>query len=159
MHPLKSNLHPRLKNAPPKMDLHPLTSKGGAFVSKLGFVFKKWTCNSKSIFFIHCESNGISSRGGEASSDAAGFCRIDGRQVSAPTKTPAGEKIRNESLPKCRWHLSPYVKITSPCCLGNRATLVLGDHSVIVITCDKVKVEPSSDRVMSVPPIWDGCWS
>ena len=31
---------PYPKNAPPKMTLHPLSSKGGAFVLKLGLVFK-----------------------------------------------------------------------------------------------------------------------
>ena len=31
---------PQCENAPPKMTLHPLTSKGGAFVLKLGLVFK-----------------------------------------------------------------------------------------------------------------------
>jgi hypothetical protein len=32
---------PFLKNAPPKMILHPLDSKGGAFVLKLWSVFRK----------------------------------------------------------------------------------------------------------------------
>ena len=32
---------PYPKNAPPKMTLHPLTSKEGAFVLKLGLVFKE----------------------------------------------------------------------------------------------------------------------
>lgn len=34
---------PLLKNAPPKMTLHPLISKGGAFVLKLGLVSNKTT--------------------------------------------------------------------------------------------------------------------
>ena len=43
---------PLLKNAPPKMTLHPLISKGGAFVLKLGLVFKKRRDTMRCLFFF-----------------------------------------------------------------------------------------------------------
>lgn len=57
---------PLLKNAPPKMTLHPLISKGGAFVLKLGLVFKKKDLLFSRSFFheIHfCATRKISSAG------------------------------------------------------------------------------------------------
>ena len=43
---------PQCENAPPKMTLHPLTSKGGAFVLKLGLVFKKNTTQFRVVSFL-----------------------------------------------------------------------------------------------------------
>ncbi len=46
---------PRAKNAPPKMTLHPLISKGGAFVLKLGLVpIKK---DHLSVVFFYFSGN------------------------------------------------------------------------------------------------------
>ena len=43
---------PLLKNAPPKMTLHPLLSKGGAFVLKLGLVFSQSKVRFALIFYL-----------------------------------------------------------------------------------------------------------
>ena len=47
MHP------PQTQFAPPKITLHPLTSKGGAFVLKLGLVFKVGKHRKVSAGFFH----------------------------------------------------------------------------------------------------------
>ena len=76
---------------PPEMTLHPLTSKGGAFVSKLGLVFKKSPTAYAVGDFLASDSGGIRKGGTSAHTGA----KIEsGRAIFSPWENPLAAERR-----------------------------------------------------------------